>query len=85
MELCGFYSPGGAEIRISVWCISHNEAVYGPDAAVSQPERWLKSKEKAQYFDKVDTVFRAGYNACIVKNPTLLEVHNMLVEILHNF
>jgi cytochrome P450 len=85
MNVENHHLPAGTEIGISMWCISRNEAVYGPDAAVFRPERWLESEEKNRYYDKVDTVFGAGYNTCIGKNLAILEVHKTVVELLRNF
>jgi cytochrome P450 len=85
MTVSGHHLPKGSEIGISMWCISRNEDIYGSDACVFKPERWLESEEKTRYYDKVDTVFGAGYNTCIGKNLAILEVHKTIVELLRNF
>jgi cytochrome P450 len=85
MNVCGYDLPAGSEIGISMWCISRNKAVFGEDAGVFRPERWLESEERTRYYDKVDTVFGAGYNTCIGKNLALVEVYKTLVELLRNF
>lgn len=85
MSIGNYFLPKGTEIGISVWCVSRNEEVYGSDAAVFRPERWLESEEKNRYYDKVDTVFGAGYNTCIGKNIAILEVYKTVVELLRNF
>lgn len=81
----GHFLPARTEIGISMWCLSRNKSVYGEDAAVFRPERWLESEERAKYFDKVDTVFGAGHNTCIGKNIALIEVWKTVVEIIRNF
>jgi cytochrome P450 len=85
MTVSGHHLPKGTEIGISMWCISRNEEIFGPDAGVFRPERWMESEEKTRYYDKVDTVFGAGYNTCIGKNLAILEVHKTVVELLRNF
>lgn len=40
-EILGHHFPGGSVVGINTWSMHYNQDVYGPDAHVFRPERWL--------------------------------------------
>lgn len=39
--ICDRFIPGGAVVGINAWVVHQDKQVYGDDAAVFKPERWL--------------------------------------------
>lgn len=51
--LCGQHFPEGTEIGMSAWAVHQDKAVFGQDADVFRPERWLDSNgEKVKSMDR---------------------------------
>jgi hypothetical protein len=46
VSLCGKHIPEGTIVGINSWVMHANTSVYGADANVYRPERWLDSDEK---------------------------------------
>ena len=42
-EICGRTLPGGTNVSISAPVIHHNKEIYGQDANIFRPERWLEA------------------------------------------
>lgn len=45
-EICGHHFKGGDVVGANSWVLHYNEDVWGPDAAVFRPERWLDEPEE---------------------------------------
>lgn len=45
-EICGQYFPAGTTVGLNTWVAHYSEEVFGPDAAVFRPERWIESSEE---------------------------------------
>lgn len=45
-EISGQYFPAGTTVGLNTWVAHYSEEVFGPDAAVFQPERWTESSEE---------------------------------------
>jgi hypothetical protein len=43
-EICGTYFPGGSIVGINTWVSHRDEDVWGRDAAVFRPERWVEAE-----------------------------------------
>lgn len=88
-----YFIPGGTMIGYSAWTMHrNNKAVYGEDAAVFRPERWLldesipAEKERLAQMMKInDLNFGYGRWKCLGKNVALIEVHKTVFELLRNF
>ncbi|KAH7403319.1 benzoate 4-monooxygenase cytochrome P450 [Cadophora sp. MPI-SDFR-AT-0126] len=60
-ELEGHFLPAGTSIGINLWVFSRNKELYGEDADIWRPERWLEySPEKLRYLGQSPT-----HSACI--------------------
>jgi cytochrome P450 len=87
--ICGEHIPGGTVVGCNAWVLHQNKEVFGPDADVYRPERWLES-------DGVDPVrlsrmrqsmfqFGAGSRTCIGKNISLMETYKVIPTFLRKF
>lgn len=54
------FLPGGVEVGINNWVMGRNKGLYGPDASIFRPERWLEVEEEKHKFQKFDFSFGYG-------------------------
>lgn len=81
--LNGRFVPGGTRIGYGAWGIFRNRKVWGEDADVFRPERWLgDDKEKVKEMEGVlGLVFGEGRWQCLGKNVALMELNKVFVEV----
>jgi cytochrome P450 len=80
----GFFVPGGTDIGQGFHGVGRSRAVWGPDADVFRPERWLLANEAElqKMTAAVDTHFGgSGKFSCLGKNVALMEIHKSLFEV----
>jgi cytochrome P450 len=88
-----YFLPGGVLIGYSAWGMhKNNSGVYGEDAEVFRPERWIldesipDEKERLARMTKVnDLVFGYGRWVCLGRTVALIEVHKAVFELLRHF
>jgi cytochrome P450 len=80
-EVLGFLLPGGTTIHLPQWAQLRRKDVYGEDADLFRPERWLEDEEKTKYWEKIDTSFGAGYCQCLGKNIAMMEINKAMIEV----
>jgi cytochrome P450 len=88
-----YFLPGGAMIGYAGWTMHrHNTSLYGPDASVFRPERWLldesdpAQKERLARMNKTnDMIFGYGRWVCLGKTVALIEIHKTIFELFRNF
>jgi len=83
----GVFVPGGVDIGKCDWAIQRNTKVYGEDATLFKPERWLEAEgEKLELMEKnVGLVFGYGKYSCLGKQIALMELNKVFFELLRNF
>ncbi|KAJ5947535.1 hypothetical protein N7466_000550 [Penicillium verhagenii] len=72
--------PGGIIAGANPWVIHRNKEIFGDDADVFRPDRWLDddiSQKKRFFF-----AFGAGSRTCIGKGLSLLEISKLLPSML---
>ncbi|KAH6616773.1 pisatin demethylase [Boeremia exigua] len=88
-----YFIPGGTMVGYCAWSMHRNNtSLYGADAAIFRPERWLvdesSAAEQAQLKEMVrtnDMIFGHGRWVCLGRNIALLEVHKCVFELLRHF
>ena len=86
INILGEHIPGGVIVGCNAWVLHRRTEIFGHDADVFRPERWLEAtapqlKEmKAAMFQ-----FGAGARTCIGKNISLLEIYKLVPTFLRNF
>ncbi|KAI0059656.1 cytochrome P450 [Artomyces pyxidatus] len=80
----GIYVPKGTQLSIPIRAINTNPNVWGPDAEVFRPERWL---DLPKAYDPNFSVmsFIAGPHACIGKTMSILEMKAVIATMVVNF
>lgn len=79
----GFYVPEGTGIGWSSFGLMRNEKVWGDDAKLFRPERWLEGNPEdiRQKEIDVEMVFGYGKYQCLGKNVAYLELNKIFVEV----
>ena len=75
----------GLDVLISHYLIHRNPAVWGPDARVFRPERWLDEKYMAQIRTGSWRPFEHGPRNCIGQELVMMETKIFLVGIARGF
>ncbi len=84
--LCGYTVPAGTEVGCSEFGVQSLSSVYGPDADVFRPERWLEAEaeEGDERLRRMTAtwglVFKYGKWQCLGKEVALLELNKVFVE-----
>lgn len=93
-EIAGRFIPGGTIVGCSAWVYHRNKSIFGEDADIYRPERWLvdeslvdKEKEEARIKEMTGTMlqFGMGSRTCIGKNISLLEIYKLVPSLLRAF
>lgn len=79
----GKFLPGGTQIGGSPLGIQHSKQIYGVDADIFRPERWLEaSTEKfLEMTNTVDLCFHYGKYQCLGKSVAFMEFNKFFVEV----
>ncbi len=79
----GYYLPPGTEIGQSVMGVGRQPGLWGPDADIFRPERWVEaSGQKLQeMISASDLVFSSGKYICLGKNIAWMELTKLFTEV----
>lgn len=79
----GMFIPGGTQIGISPFSVYLSKKVFGPDASVFRPERWLNAEpERLEVMaESVGLVFSSGKWQCLGKPVAIMELNKIFVEV----
>ncbi|KAJ5167427.1 uncharacterized protein N7482_006208 [Penicillium canariense] len=97
-EIAGHFVPGGTVVGCSAWLIHMDKSIFGDDAEIYRPERWLpdevlsmtesgKDAEDRRIKEMNGTMFQFGMGSrtCIGKNISLLEIYKLVPSMLRRF
>lgn len=86
LQIAGQFFPPGTEVGVNAWVIHRNKSIFGPDADVFRPERWLTSKkEERAVLDRNFLSFGNGPRTCIGKNISLLEMSKVIPQVVRKY
>jgi cytochrome P450 len=80
----GRYIPPETHVGYCAWGLRRNPAVYGKDASVFRPERWLEHENEEDKWAKernLELVFSYGRFTCMGKDIALMELTKCLAEV----
>lgn len=82
------YAPGGTQIAWNSWGMMRNKEIFGPDAEIFRPERWLASDESEEMQkhmlrmnETLSLVFGYGRFGCLGKMVATMELNKALIEV----
>ena len=75
------YVPEGAEITSHAYAMQRDKGLYGEDAEVFRPERWLESEKKSFELEAAQFTFGVGPRVCLGKDIALMELYKLLPEV----
>lgn len=80
--VCGVKIPAGTNVAWSPWSIMRNTAVFGEDADLFRPERWLGNERTKAMEQSALMAFGAGSRwECLGKNIAQLELNLVFVQV----
>ncbi|KAL6860047.1 hypothetical protein ACO1O0_004072 [Amphichorda felina] len=83
----GYFVPGGTEVGQGFHAVGRSKDVWGPDADIFRPERWLVAEEEelVRMSAAWDTTFGGGKYSCLGKPISLMELHKAVFELLRRY
>lgn len=85
IDLYGTWAPENTEIGASPYIIHRNQAIFGADAEVYRPERWLESPERSQRMHKYGMWWGYGDRECAGKSYAQLEMQKLCLQLFRSF
>ncbi|KAH0830997.1 hypothetical protein AYO21_06524 [Fonsecaea monophora] len=80
------FVPGGTVVGINPWVFHRSPNVFGSDAEMWNPSRWLTTKEQeTKHMEHSLLSFGAGKRSCLGKNIAMLELHKLVPALLMKF
>ncbi|KAF5632048.1 cytochrome P450 monooxygenase oxidoreductase [Fusarium sp. NRRL 52700] len=83
--LAGQYFPAGTVVGINAWVAHANTKVFGHDAHVFRPERWLDYPELVREREAYFMTFGKGSRTCLGKNISLMELSKAVPQVVRHF
>lgn len=79
----GLFIPGGTLIASNMPDLLRNKEIFGPDAGLFRPERWLEADEHkyAEMLGAVELMFGSGRWMCAGKPIAYLELFKTFFEV----
>ncbi|KAK1764032.1 cytochrome P450 [Phialemonium atrogriseum] len=85
-KIAGTWLPEGTTVGIDPWVLHRNKQVYGEDADVFRPERWLEADaETLKVMDRSFLAFGSGARTCIGRHISMLEMAKIVPQLLWAF
>ena len=78
------FLPGGALISYAAWPLHRSKAIFGDDAHVFRPERWIGEKDTKRAAEMNRThelIFGYGKYQCLGKPVALMEIEKIVFEV----
>jgi cytochrome P450 len=81
----GRFIPGGTRLAWAAWGTQHNKAVYGEDARLFRPERWLELPPDSEQMIAMERthemIFGTGRYGCLGKRVAFVELNKIFATV----
>ncbi|KAI1068004.1 hypothetical protein LB507_004496 [Fusarium sp. FIESC RH6] len=83
----GFFVPGGTQVGQGFYAVGRSKLVWGEDADVFRPERWLLAGQGRlrEMIAAFDLHFGHGKYSCLGKPIALMEIHKAVFELIRRY
>ncbi|KAL2152159.1 hypothetical protein VTH82DRAFT_5343 [Thermothelomyces myriococcoides] len=86
LDLLGKYVPPGTAVSTSAWIVGRDPALYGSDANVFRPSRWLEADpDLLKQWDRLDFTFGYGARKCLGRHLAMIQLWKAVAEIFRRF
>lgn len=93
IDIAGNYIPGGVVVSCNPWVLQRRKDVFGEDADIYRPERWLVDESRAPAEEQArlnqmkatSLHFGGGSRTCLGKHIALLEMYKLIPSFLKRF
>jgi len=86
ITICGSYVPAGTTVGCAPLVMHRNTAVYGSDAGVFRPRRWLDAdSEKLKTMDAAHLGFSRGRRVCLGQYIAVMQMKKVLSAVMLRF
>jgi cytochrome P450 len=83
-----YHLPAGTNIGYNAWGVHHNKTIFGEDAKVFRPERWLLEEKDESSVEQLaamrrttEMIFGYGKYQCLGKPVAWLEITKVIFEV----
>ncbi|KAK3400823.1 cytochrome P450 [Sordaria brevicollis] len=85
--VCGRFVPGGTDLHINYIGMLQDKRIFGHDAHLFRPERYLEGDEEHRnmMFKTTDLAFSTGRWKCLGQKMAWMQLEKVFVEFLRNF
>ncbi|KAH0842250.1 Pisatin demethylase [Fonsecaea pedrosoi] len=81
--VCGTRVPEDTIVGVNAWVVHRDRKVFGDDADVFRPERWLEADEaQLKAMERAFFVFGGGSRTCTGRNISLMEMSKVIPSLL---
>lgn len=89
----GSVVPGGSMVGMNPYIVGRNKAVFGEDADVFNPDRWLQRegendeqfKERRSLYETASIAFGNGSRICLGRNLSQMELYKVVPTLIATF
>jgi cytochrome P450 len=86
VTIAGRFFPKGTTVGCMPSAIHMNQSVFGKDAEVFRPERWLEADEDTlEFMEAAHLVFSRGRRACLGQHIATMQMKKVIPSIVRNF
>ncbi|KAL4763821.1 cytochrome P450 [Aspergillus foveolatus] len=84
-EVGGYWISGNTRIGVNPAVIHFDKSVFGEDAGIFRPERWIEAGANVANMDRHIMQFGMGARVCLGKNISMCEIYKAIPQLLHSF
>ncbi|KAK7428134.1 hypothetical protein QQZ08_005373 [Neonectria magnoliae] len=84
--ICGRYFPAGTVVGINTWIEHRDTRIFGKDANIFRPERWLEEdSDRISVMNRHWMPFGLGSRSCIGRHVSMLEISKLVPRLMRDF
>lgn len=86
MTISNTFFPEGTVLGINSWTAHYNTSVFGQDAPIFRPERWIDSSpDRLKEMDNYYMPFGLGSRTCMGRHISELEMYKLIPRLVRDF